>query len=149
MLYSKKIKPPLTPEKKNSKKAIITKSKLTILFNEEDKSIEISTPAKNKILLDDKKGEILLEDKNKNKILMSKAGIELKSAKDIKITAGSAGKVIVKGMAIEMKATQGFKAQGLKIELKASTMFQAEGSASAMLKSGGQTAVKGSIVMIN
>lgn len=149
MLYSKKIKPPLTPEKKNSKKAIITKSKLTILFNEEDKSIEISTPANNKILLDDKNGEILLEDKNKNKILMSKAGIELKSAKDIKITAGSAGKVIVQGMAIEMKATQGFKAQGLKIELKASTMFQAEGSASAMLKSGGQTAVKGSIVMIN
>ncbi len=149
MLYSKKIKPPLTPEKKNSKKAIITKNKLTILFNEEDKSIEISTPAKNKVILDDKKGEILFSDKNKNTILMSKAGIEITSAKDVKITAGSIGKVLVKGSAIEMKATQGFKAEGLKIDLKASTTFKAEGTASALLKSGGQTAVKGTVVMIN
>jgi Rhs element Vgr protein len=53
-LYSKKNKPPFTPEKKNKDKAIVTKNKLKMTFDDDKKSIFIETPGGQKITLDDK-----------------------------------------------------------------------------------------------
>lgn len=148
MLYSKKNKAPLTPEKDNPMKSLVTKSKMELNFNDKDKIIEVKTPGKNSITISDKDKSITIEDQNKNKITMSKDGIVIESGKDFVVKAK--GKVSIDaGMAMEVKAKQAIKAEGLEIGLKAKTKLAAEGSAQAEFKSGGQTVVKGAMVMLN
>lgn len=147
-LYSKNIAPPLPPEEENKQKAIITKEKLSILFNDEDKSIEINTPGEHKIFLDDKNKELYIEDGNKNNILLSKDGIKINSSKDVEIVADK-GKILFQGTEITTKATKEAKTESMKIDLKASMELKAEGATSATLQSTGQTVVKGGVVMIN
>ncbi|MEL6274797.1 MAG: Rhs element Vgr protein, partial [Bacteroidota bacterium] len=66
---------------------------------------------------------------------------KITSAKDITMEAPS-GKVSI-------TAGQDLSAEGLNVTMTAQTQLKAEGSAGAELSSGGQTVVKGSIVMIN
>jgi Rhs element Vgr protein len=83
-LYSKQNAPP-EPFKiadKNPDKGIITLGELKILLNDSDKTVEVSTPAGNKLILKDKDG-LELTDKNGNQILMNAEGISIKSDKDI------------------------------------------------------------------
>jgi uncharacterized protein involved in type VI secretion and phage assembly len=104
-LYSSKNKPPpdvaqLTD--KNISKAIVTKTGTTIGFTDEDKSsVYIQTPETNTIVLDDNEQMIHIEDQHGNAITMSKDGIEIKSAKDLKIDAS--GNVEIKGSKVDVK----------------------------------------------
>ncbi len=104
-LYSSKNKPPpdvaeLTD--KNINKAIVTKSGTTIGFVDDSKSsLFIQTPEANKILLDDDAQTIEITDQHGNAITMSKDGIEIKSAKDLKIDAS--GNVEIKGSKVDVK----------------------------------------------
>jgi uncharacterized protein involved in type VI secretion and phage assembly len=115
------------------------------------------------------------DDKSHIKLALGKAGYELRlgadrfdikmpSGKPFKITVGNAsieiddqGNINVKGMKISIQADQ-------EIDLKANAQLKAEGTAgislhgataelkgdgSATVQSGGQTAVKGTMVMIN
>lgn len=104
-MYGSKNKPP-TPVSKLSKenidKGIVTKKGTTIRFVDDQKAkIFIETPAKNKIVLDDDSETIQLSDQHGNSIKLSKNGIEIKSAKDLKIE--SSGNVEIKGQKIDVK----------------------------------------------
>ena len=81
---------------KNNQKGIVTKELLKIVFNDEDKSIEISTDKGNVLQISDKEKGIKLEDENKNTITMSDKGIELKADKDI----------IIEGKNIKIKGSK-------------------------------------------
>ncbi len=104
-MYSSKNAPPqavsqLTEDNKN--KAIVTKTGTTIKFLDDAKSsISIETPESNKIVLDDDAQTIQIADSHGNKITMSKDGIEIKSAKDVKIDAS--GNVEIKGTKVDVK----------------------------------------------
>ena len=74
-LYSKINKAPLEPADQNPEKAIITREKLTIHFNDEKKIITIHTPGENSITIDDEAQKIVILDQHKNNIEMSDAGI--------------------------------------------------------------------------
>jgi uncharacterized protein involved in type VI secretion and phage assembly len=88
--------------KDNFEKGIVTKKGVTIKFVDKEKaSVFIETPKKNKILLDDDAEKIELSDQHGNKITMSKDGIILKSAKDVKIDAS--GNVEIKGQKVDVK----------------------------------------------
>lgn len=149
MLYSSKVKSPYTPDATNKIKAIVTKSDLKIEFNDEDKTLIIQTPGGNSFTLSDKDKAITVKDQNGNKIVMDSGGIELSSAKDVKISATGN---------ITLQATQGISAKasggdialsGLNIDAKAQISFAAQGTASAEVKASGITTIKGSMVMIN
>ncbi len=148
-VYSSKNAPPYTPDDKNSKKAIVTKSKLTIEFDEEKKDITINTPKKNTIILSDEDGKITIQDSNKNKVELSDSGILLKTSKDIKLDA--TGKIDLNATGkISLKSKGGDVAlEGLNVNAKAKMSFSANGTASAELKATGTTTVKGAMVMIN
>lgn len=77
----------LTPDKKNSKKAIVSKQGIFIEFDDENKVFTIETPNKNTAIFDDKSKEITIKDQNNNSIVMSSNGISIKSAKNIVIEA--------------------------------------------------------------
>lgn len=147
-LYSSKRPPPYELTAENYIKALVTTGKLKVEFDDEKKVITITTPANNKIVIDDKNQSILLEDENRNHAKLSPDGIQLNSPKDIQIKAQ--GKVTVDGTGgVEVKSTADVKIEGLNINNNANMGFVAKGSASAELSAAGQTTVKGALVMIN
>ena len=68
---------------------------------------------------------------------------------DSNITMKSGEKLEQSAMDINSEATSSLKQKGATVETKADASFKAEGGATAEISSGGQTTVKGSLVMIN
>ncbi len=146
-LYSSNRKPPYKLTATNDTKAIVTRSKLKVEFNEKDKITTIITPGNNQIVLSDKDKSILVQDMNKNKVLLDPNGITMDSPKDIQITAQ--GKISVQAQkTIDIKATSDVTVSGANITNSAQSAFTGKGSTSE-LSASGNTTVKGSKVYIN
>ncbi len=147
-VYGKKLAPPVAPDEKNSKKALVTKSKLEITFDEEGKIIEIKTPGNNSVKLDDKGKTILIKDGNGNTVSLSNSGITLDSASNINITAK--GNITVDAKAnVKVKATANASIEALQIAHKAQTKFSAQGTAQAEVTASGMLTLQGAMVKIN
>lgn len=147
-LYSSKRKPPYSLTAENFTKAIVTKSKLKLAFDDNKKVITIITPANNKIVISDDEKSIILQDQNSNKVTLSPTGILLDSPKDITITAK--GKVTIDAVGeVGISSKADVKTTGLNINNSANVGFVAKGNATAELSASGQTTVKGAMVMIN
>jgi Rhs element Vgr protein len=147
-LYSSKRKPPYALTAENNVKAIVTRSKLKVEFEDKDKIITIITPGNNKVVISDKDKSILIQDQNNNKIELKPDGIVIDSAKDITISAK--GKITIDAMqSIGITAKQDVKTSGLNVSSEAQVGFTAKGNATAELSASGQTTVKGAMVMIN
>ena len=84
-LYTKAKEPYTKLKKDNALKAFVSKSKLTLEFDDKDKIITISTPKENSIVISEKAKGIIITDQNKNIVKMSDTGIELTSKKNIKM----------------------------------------------------------------
>ena len=82
-LYTKATKPYTDIKAKNEKKAIVSKEKLTLEFDEKQKAIVIKTSNKNMITISEKDKGITIEDENGNEIKTSKSGISINSKKKI------------------------------------------------------------------
>jgi len=147
-LYSSKHKAAFPIEAKNNIKAITTRSKLEINFDEDKKIIKIFTPGGNSITLDDQVKGITIKDQNNNSVKMDSSGIEINSPKNIilkatgNITLDATGK-------LALKSKQDVAVEGLNITNTAQVGFTAKGNASAEISASGQTVVKGAMVMIN
>lgn len=147
-LYSKKLPPPSPPEEKNNRKAIVTRSKMEISFDEMNKIILIKTPGNHTIKMDDKTGAISIQDSNNNTVSLSKGGITLDSASNIKITAK--GNITVQaGANLALSAKANASMEGLQVAHKAKAKFSANGAAAAELTASGILTVRGAIVKIN
>lgn len=147
-LYSSKNNPPYDLTKDNCIKAILTRSKLLLEFDDDKKTITLTTPANNKIVISDDAQSILIQDQTGNKIELNTGGITMDSPKDIKISAQ--GKITLDAIGnIEATAKMDFKAKGLNVSNEADIGFTGKGNATAEVSAAGQTTVKGAIVMIN
>lgn len=147
-LYSSKNKPAYTPEAANNIKALVTRSKMKMEFDEEKKIITIITPGANKIVISDDGQSILLQDQNSNKVTLDAAGITLDSPKDITLKAQ--GKIVLNATGnIEATAQMDIKQTGLNITSTANVGFTAKGSATAEVSASGTTTIKGAMVLIN
>lgn len=149
-LYSSKNKPDaaykLTAE--NDFKALVTRSKMRVEFDEKKKILTVITPAKNSAIFSDDGKSITLKDQSGNKVVLSESGILLDSPKDITLKA--AGNIsLTAGKNVDTKASLDVNSAGLNINHKASVAFAAKGAATAELSASGQTTVKGALVMIN
>jgi Rhs element Vgr protein len=91
-----------TVTKDNIDKGIFSKKGSSLRFIDDEKpAILIQTPKLNKILLDEDNQMIEISDQHGNAITMNKDGIEIKSVKDLKITAS--GNVEIKGAKVDVK----------------------------------------------
>ena len=131
-----------------SRKAIVTREKMRIEFNEEKKVITISTPGKNTVEISDDDKHIKLTDQNKNEIVMNSSGISLSSAKDITLKAKGAITIDATSK-ISATAKQDVSLEGLNVNMQAKVSATVKGNAMAELSASGQTTVKGAMVMIN
>lgn len=139
----------LTPNEKNSIKAIVSKSNIVIEFDDENKVLTINTPGKNTVVLSDKEKQISITDENSNSIVMSSSGITMKSPKNITIEAQQ--KVNIKGgTGIAIASSGGdVTTQGLNVKTTANMEYSASGGTTAAIKSSAQMSLKSAMIMIN
>ena len=147
-LYGEKHKPPYEYEGRNNTKAIVTREKMQIEFNEEKKIITVSTPGKNRVEINDDGKYIKLVDQHKNEIVMDSNGISLSSSKDIRLKAKS-GITIDATSRVSGTAKSAISLEGMNVKVQAKVGSSVKGNATAELSASGQTTVKGALVMIN
>ena len=123
---------PIPAADENNEKGFVTRSEIKFVFNDDEKSVTLVTPAGKSLVLDDNDGSITILDELGNKIQMNSDGITMESAKDVII-----------------KATGDAKIDGVNINAKASAQFKAEGSGGAEVSSSATAVLKGSLVQIN
>lgn len=133
MLNSSSKPAPFNPSDENNEKGFVSREELKVVFNDDEKSINLSTPNGNSLLLSDQDGAISIKDENGNSITMDNNGITLESAKDLILKAS--GDISMEG--------------NTNVHLKAGTMLTTEASGNAELKASGTMTVKGAIVQIN
>ncbi len=147
-LYSKVRTPALTPDDKNSKKAIVTSSKLELTFDDENKIITILTPGGNSITLSDKDKSIVIKDIKGNTAEFNDSGITIESKGSMTLKAAQG--VEIQGSTVSIKASSGsLEAQGNGVTVKSNTTLSLQGQASSELKASGTVTVKGALVSLN
>lgn len=145
-VYSKKLAPPLVPDDKNDRKAIVTRGKLEIGFDDKDVVLEIKTP-RHTVRLDDKTGEVTIVDGNSNKVALSGSGVAIESGKALTLTAKT--DVTIEATAnLTLKAGGTAALEGAMVNAKASGVLSAQG-ATAEVKGSTLVEVKGALVKIN
>jgi uncharacterized protein involved in type VI secretion and phage assembly len=132
MLHSSTKEAPIKASDDNHEKGFITRSDMRIFFDDDKKSIKISTPVGKIISMDEDAKNIVIEDDHSNKITMDSSGIVLESPGNI-----------------ELKASKDVNIEGININIKASAQFKAEGSAGAEVSTSAVAVLKGSLVQIN
>ena len=132
MLNSSTKPAPLTATDDNHEKGFVTRSGIRMIFNDDEVSYALETPAGKKINVDEDAGVIKVEDEHANVLTFDDSGITMESAGDITI-----------------KASGNVTMEGTNIDIKASAQLKAEGSSGAELSSGANTIIKGSQVQIN
>lgn len=148
-MYSSKLTPPYDLTADNYIRAFVSKSKIKIEYDDENKVLTLETPEGNSVVLSDNDKSIVLSDQNSNSVKMESGGITLDSPKDI--TISSSGKISLSAATgISAKSDSGdVELNGLNVNATAQVGFKANGSATAEISASGQTTVKGAMVMIN
>jgi len=148
-LYSSGRAPAFTPDEPNNTKALVTRTKMKIEFQEDKKIITITTPGNNQVVLSDDDKSIKLSDQNNNVIKMSSSGIDINSASAITIKAATT-MTLEASTGASLKVSGGdFTAQAMNISNEAQLSYKAQGNASAQLTASGEVKIQGAIVMIN
>lgn len=147
-LYNSKNAPPITQTKKNAIKTLVTKSKLELTFNEDDKSIVLKTPGGRTISISDKESSIEIVNGNANKIILGKQDVEIISSQNIVLNAKK-GISLQATQNIDLKATNEVNLSGMNVSAKANMKASLVGTTSAEVQSGANTVIKGAIVQIN
>jgi Rhs element Vgr protein len=132
MLNSSQKPAPLKAADENNQKGYFSRSAIQLLFDDDKKSVTLSTPGGRSIVIDDDKKVIRLADGNGNKIVLNDDGISIES-----------------GKALSLKAGTDITIQGNNISSKAQMSWKAEGSTGLELNSSAIAKLKGSIVQIN
>ncbi|KIA96512.1 type IV secretion protein Rhs [Pedobacter kyungheensis] len=139
----------LNPNETNAIKAFVSKSNISIRFDDENKVLTIATPAQNTIVFNDKDKEISIRDENNNNVTMSASGISLKSPKSISIEADQMV-TIAGGQGVSVKASGGdVSISGMNIKQQAEMQFSAGGSEVTKIESGMELTLKSAMIMIN
>lgn len=155
--------PKETVKDKNVVKKMRTKGGCEIIFSDEDKKeqIQIQTPKKLKVVLEDEKETIKITDKDgKNGVQIDtqKGEMTFLAEKSVTVTVNGQKMAVLDGKAksiqfsagkINFKGEQSIGAKAPNIKLEANASVGIKGNASVKVESSGTTQVKGSLVQIN
>lgn len=139
---------PYTPDEQNSKKAIVTKNKLKLEFDDENKIITITTPGENKMIWSDQDQNIMIQDQNENSIELSSSGITIKSASNMNLQAAEAISIKA-GTSVTVEAGESISLQASSITAQAEMEAQIEGGMTTTVSGGEEVSINGAMVMIN
>ena len=154
--------PPETAAEKNNIKRFRTKDGCEIMADgtENKSKLEISTPKKLRIVLEDETEKITVsDDKGKNSILLDcqngvvtisgEKKLELKAnGKTMLSLDGNAGAIKLDGNKLDINGSQALNVKGGNTQITG-TMLTAKGDSSAKVESSGVLQMKGAMVKIN
>lgn len=139
---------PYTPDENNSKKAIVTKNKLKLEFDDENKVITMTTPGNNQMTWSDQDEGITIKDQNGNSIEMSSSGITIKSASSMTLQAAESITVSATE-SLTMEGTESVSVSGGTISASADEELSLSGGMSTSLSGGTEVSISGAMVSIN
>ena len=132
MLHSSAKPAPIQAADDNHEKGFVTRSGMTVIFNDDTVSLTIATPNGNTVVLSDDDGSISLADESGSTFTMNSDGITIESTADITI-----------------KAAGDLNLESANTNATASGRFKAEGSGGIEVSSSATAVLKGSLVQIN
>ncbi len=148
MLHSSQKKAPLEITEKNELKGIVSREQLRLVFDDETKGIELSTPEGNAVFLSEDEKKISIADQNGNRFEMTADGISVE-AQGNKIELTSKGLVLKSAADLSLQGTGTTKIEGANIDLSAQGQLKAAGNAGIEVSSSGIAVLKGSLIKIN
>lgn len=116
----------------NHLKGYVSRSGITLGFDDEKVAVVVETPAGNRLTLSEDAETVSLSDQHGNTVVLDGAGITLESSKDL-----------------VLKAAGDLSLNGTKVEVAAQSTLKVGGQASVDINSSGTLTVKGSLVQIN
>jgi len=147
-VYSSKRAPAYPPNDANDVKALVTRKKMEIWFDDNDVILHIKTPGNRVIKLDDKNGEIRVSDDAGNYISMTDDKVAIFSAKEMDLTS-TTNMNIKCGATLKIDATAELDLHSPMIKANADTEFSIASSAMGEIKTGAVLTVNGALVKIN
>lgn len=149
-LYSNQRKPDETkaPAEPNDLKAIVSRTKLEISFDDKDTVLTVKTPGGRMVKLDDNKGEIEISDLDGNKMLMDKDKVSIVSGAELKLESKT-NLVITSGAKLTIEAKAAYALSAASIEEKAKSMLTIESKGTGEIKTAAPLTIQGALVKIN
>lgn len=147
MLNSSSKPAPLKAANKNDEKGYTSRSGMKMIFNDDEKSLKIETPAGKKVTISEKEGFIQMEDENNNKVTMDSSAISLQSGADIKLKA--TGDLTIEAVNISLSPSSSFSVSAGGSSIKADSGSAAISAPSVKVEGSGTATIKGGVVMIN
>lgn len=147
-LYSGQRKPAYLLEAGNDIKALVTRSRHRLEFDDRNGVITVTTPARNRVVLNDQDQSIQLHDQHGNCVELHRSGIRLDTPGDLRIAAQGAVAIDAVG-GVNINSRGDMALTGLTVACLGQTAFSGKGGATAELSADGQTTIKGAMVMIN
>ena len=138
---------PVKAANDNHEKGYVSRSGMKMVFNDDEKSIKIETPAGKKVTISEKDGVMSLEDENNNKITMDASAISVESGKDIKLKA--TGDLTIEAVNIKLTPSANFEVSAGGSSIKAGSGSAALSAPTVSVEGSGQATIKGGVVMIN
>ena len=147
-LYSRTRAPAYPANEENDKKAIVTRSKMEITFDDKDVVLELKTPGGRLMRLDDKAKTVTITDFFANKVVMSEASVEIVSAKEMRLTSGTDIKIDCGGT-LSVEAKLDCTVDAPQITATAASKLSLLSNAVGELKAAAPLTITGAIVKIN
>lgn len=147
-VYSSQRAPTHAPDKANDVKALVTRSKMEVNFNDKDVILKISTPGGRMVELDDKAGTVTVTDPHANKLVMKSDGVDLISAAAMTIKSAT-NMTIDCGANLTVKAAANCDMSAVQINATGSAQLTLASNGMGSLKAAAVLEVNGALVKIN
>jgi Rhs element Vgr protein len=147
MLNSSAKPAPLQASNQNDEKGYTSRSGMTMIFNDSEKSLKIATPAGKKMTISEQDGVMSMEDENGNSFSMNSSAISVKSAGDINLTA--TGNLNVSAVNVSISPSSAFSVSAGGATINAGSGSAGISAPTVKVEGSGMATLKGGIVMIN
>ncbi len=147
MLNSSALPAPITAANDNHEKGYVSRSGMKMIFNDDNKSFKLETPAGKKVTVDESGGIIQFEDENGNMLKMESSGVTIESASSLKLKAAT--DITIEAVNIMLNPSSQFSVSAGGSEIKAGPGSAEVKSAGVKIEGSGITEIKGGLVKIN
>lgn len=138
---------PLQAANANNEKGYVSRSGIKMIFNDDEKSLKIETPAGKKITISEADNIMKFEDENGNKISMEPTAVSVESAANMTLKAGGDLKIEAVNITLAPSANFSMSAGGASISAGSGSAKMS--APSVTVEGSGTTTIKGGVVMIN
>ncbi|MDP9075933.1 MAG: type VI secretion system tip protein VgrG [Bacteroidota bacterium] len=147
MLNSSAKPAPLQGSNQNNEKGYTSRSGMKMIFNDDEKSLKIETPAGKKMTISEQDGVMKMEDENGNSFSMDSSAISMTSAGDIKLTA--TGDLTISAANVSISPSSSFAVSAGGASINAGSGSASMSAPSVKVEGSGTATLKGGVVMIN